>query len=354
MFWIRADGNEQMGAGHLMRCLTIAYELIKITGDRGDVAFICADEASAGLVRNNGYEAAVLGTDYRHMASEFPEIYENISPENKNTNVILIDSYFVTDEYLQKMRTLGKTVLIDDLQERAFPVDAVVNYNAFADTAVYEELYQGTGTKLFVGDKYIPIREQFAVCDYLVRDRVEDVLITTGGGDYDNAAGKILAGLNGCSDMEDICENTRKLNYHLIIGRFNPYFLKMERLSEKYPWIHVHANVEDMAAMMKRCDVAITAGGTTVYELAAVGVPFICFSYAANQNLLTEYMDKKGIAGYGGRYYENAKEVIKNIENLFNTVTGDVNVRNMCYLKERGLVDGKGAKRLAEGIYGLV
>ena len=41
MFYIRADGNSQIGAGHIMRCLSIA-EALK---DKGKVTiFLTADE----------------------------------------------------------------------------------------------------------------------------------------------------------------------------------------------------------------------------------------------------------------------------------------------------------------------
>lgn len=349
MFWIRADGNARIGAGHLMRCLTIADELKKASGDTGKVTFICGDEASAGFAKAHGYEALALGTDYRNMESEFPAVRSVICPADEGkTNVILIDSYFVTDKYLVQMGDLGRTILMDDMQSRAFPVDAVVNYNAFADREIYEKLYAGTRTKLYVGSSYIPVREQFTGCNYTVREQAEDVLITTGGGDADNIAGKILARLNGFQDVDEIRDNTRKLNYHLVIGQFNPHFEKMRELSDKFSWIHIHADVQDMASLMKSCDVAVTAGGTTIYELAAVGVPFICFSYARNQEQLTEYLGRMGIAGCGGRYHEDADEVLGNIERLFDNITGHVSIRNSCYLKERGLVDGRGAKRLAE------
>lgn len=362
MFWIRADGNAEIGAGHLMRCLTIADELKKAVGDTDRVKFICGDEASGALVRAHGHEAAVLGTDYRSMESELPLMKTVICPESKDdqenninkTDVILIDSYFVTDQYLEQMRRLGRTILMDDMQDRAFPVDAVVNYNAFADRRKYEKLYARTETALFIGSDYIPIREQFTGCNYTVRETVRDMFITTGGGDADNIAGKILARLNGCSEIDEIQNNARKLNYHLIIGQFNPNFEKMKRLSERFPWIHIHANVQDMASLMKSCDIAVTAGGTTIYELAAIGVPFICFSYAKNQEQLTEYIDRNDIAGYGGRYHEDAQTVLENIERLSDDISRHVSIRNKCYLNERKLVDGKGAKRLAEEISSII
>ena len=253
MFWIRTDGNARIGAGHLMRCLTIADELRRIVGETDKIIFLCGDESSAALVRAHGHEAEALGTDYRNMEGELPAIKAVMDSVRQKTNftvngktqgsdvykrdVILTDSYFVTDNYLEQIGKLGRTILMDDMQSRAFPADVVVNYNAFADRRIYQELYAGTETELLIGNEYIPIREQFVNRNYTVREKVSDVLITTGGGDADNIAGKILAGLNGCADIEDIRENVRKLRYHLVIGQFNPHYQKLKELSEKFPWI---------------------------------------------------------------------------------------------------------------------
>lgn len=70
----RADGNADIGVGHLMRCLTIAEQV----GERGHVVFWCADEASAALARARGFAALALGTDYRDMSSELPRLEQLI------------------------------------------------------------------------------------------------------------------------------------------------------------------------------------------------------------------------------------------------------------------------------------
>lgn len=46
--WIRADGNEQIGTGHVMRCLAIA-EALEAAGV--PVCFVMADGAAAQLVK---------------------------------------------------------------------------------------------------------------------------------------------------------------------------------------------------------------------------------------------------------------------------------------------------------------
>lgn len=336
MYLIRADGNAQIGAGHLMRCLTIADAL----PEKQQVYFLCADNQSAELARSRGYRAAAFGTDYRRPEEELP-LWEagEWTAEGKSRTVILADSYYVTSRYLKTLQRYGRVALLDDLGRQAFPVDLVVNYNVFAKEEQYRGLYKDSGTGYCLGGSYIPIRPQFTGGGYRVRETVENVLITTGGGDAGNIAGKIL---------DKIYDE--KINYHLIIGRYNPHYQKMKSLEAQQKGVHIYHDVSDMASLMRHCDIAITAAGTTLYELAAVGVPFICFSYAENQEKLAEYMEQTGIAYCGGRYHEEPYRTLEGIANAVCELTEDFKKRNECYFKEKSLVDGYGAERIAASL----
>ncbi len=340
---IRADGNAKIGAGHLMRCLTIAEAMRTMQTEEDRLLFVCAEEQSAALVREHGFEVEVLDTDYLNMEAELPKL-EKLLSIGETRRILLVDSYYVTAAYLQALGRLGRTVLLDDMQKCVFPVDAVINYNAFADRAVYEKLYEGTNTKLYIGSSYVPIREQFLQKKYQVADTVRNVLITTGGSDKDNLAGQILQELFQMPDSS-------KLNYHLITGRFNPHMQELKRLEALEPGLHIHYDVKDMAALMADCDLAITAGGTTIYELSVIGVPFICFSYAENQEALTEYIGRRQIAGFAGACHRETLATIGRIRQLFMEYSTQMEKRNMCYEKERALIDGFGANRLAQLIW---
>jgi spore coat polysaccharide biosynthesis predicted glycosyltransferase SpsG len=257
--------------------------------------------------------------------------------------VILVDSYYVTDAYLEGLRSFGVTVLMDDLGRRAYPVDAVINYNAPAEREEYEQLYRGRETKLFIGSSFVPVREQFLDRSYQVRDKVKSVLVTTGGGDAENIAGKLL---------EAICDEN--LEYHLILGQFNPFYEEMKRKEETCKNLHLHSNVKDMAGLMEQADIAITAGGSTIYELAALGVPLICFSYAENQEPLTEYIGEKETAGFAGAYHKDPGGTLAEMRRQALALTDSEEMRRQFSEREKQLIDGLGAVRLAEALTGLI
>ena len=52
MYYFRADGSAVTGAGHLMRCLTVAQELQKRIEHPEELCFLCAEQASAELLQS--------------------------------------------------------------------------------------------------------------------------------------------------------------------------------------------------------------------------------------------------------------------------------------------------------------
>ena len=345
MFLIRADGNAKIGAGHLMRCMSVGEELAFYVG-RGEIHFLCADEQSAALAESHGFQKFVLGTDYQDMESELPlwgELVEKLSDRKREKTgkpVFLIDSYYVTDPYLETLGHIGHTVLMDDFGSHCYPVECIINYNAPAEAGAYRELYRGKDTRFLIGCNYVPLRRQFREAEQIPREKAfgtaSKVLITTGGGDSENIGGKILQKLYAAH-----------LEFHLVMGQFSPHFQEMKDLEKTYNNIYIHHNVENMAELLKNCDIALTAAGSTVYELAALGVPMICFSCAPNQEMLAEYMGKEQNAGYGGAWHRDPEGTLERIEKQFQKLVADSGLRMEYSVRERKMVDGYGAERIA-------
>ena len=98
-----------------------------------------------------------------------------------------------------------------------------------------------------------------------------------------------------------------------------------------------------MHALMESVDLAITAGGQTLYELACVGTPSICIEVVDNQRDDIREFQKKGFLAYAGKWNHprlNAR-LLSNMRNFES-----LSVRKSASLKGRKLVDGKGARRL--------
>lgn len=378
MVVIRADANSKIGMGHVMRCLSVADALLK----RGEeVLFVTADDTPVPLLTKKSIPYRVLHTDYADMEAELPKLWNALSelpqgpgePEaalpQKNTS-ILVDSYYVTEKYLAALKKRITTIYMDDIYAFSYPVDMLINYNIYGEEMGYEKDAAFADTKLLLGTKYVPLREEFSAGAGYGQSRKElsaetenvtpaedrlhqtaeqgrtadgGILITTGGSDSFNLAGQLL--------MEAMkYDALKEKEYHVVSGSLNPHIGELQALAQKHENIHIHCNVTNMAELMAESEVALSAGGSTLYELCAVGVPVIAFSFAENQERLVQTFVKRGIAQYGGNYRTDGNKMIQNTIAGLETLLEDKNLRSEYRKKARTLVDGKGAERIAEAL----
>lgn len=393
MVVIRADANSKIGMGHVMRCLSVADALVK----RGEeVLFVTADDTPVPLLTKKGIPYRVLHTDYADMEAELPELLAVLreltlraeSPEmvlpqmpsqrvesseealaQKNTS-ILVDSYYVTEKYLAALKKRITTIYMDDIYAFSYPVDMLINYNIYGEEMGYEKDAAFADTKLLLGTEYVPLREEFSAGAGYVQSRkklssgaanvtpAEDrlhqtaeqgrtadggIFITTGGSDSFNLAGQLLTEAMKYDALKE-------KEYHVVSGSLNPHIGELQALAQKHENIHIHCNVTNMAELMAESKVALSAGGSTLYELCAMGVPVIAFSFAENQERLVQNFVKRGIVQYGGNYRTDGNKMIQNTIAGLETLLEDENLRTEYRKKARTLVDGKGADRIAEAI----
>ncbi|MDE5802919.1 MAG: UDP-2,4-diacetamido-2,4,6-trideoxy-beta-L-altropyranose hydrolase [Lachnospiraceae bacterium] len=341
MILIRADGGREIGSGHIMRCLSVAGAL----QEQGkEVLFVLADDAAAGLLTARGQQFRILHTDYRKPEEELSvciPILEAYRPE-----LFLADSYFVTAEYLAQVGRYTKTAYIDDMCAFPCPVDILINYNIYGEMLPYRERALPRNRAFLLGCAYAPLRAEFRNVDYSVKENAAHVLITTGGGDQYNLAGQILQLALSDTGCRELC-------YHAVSGSFNSNLPELRAIAEHHGNVRIYENVRNMAELMQQCDIAVTAGGSTMYELCAVGVPIVCFSFADNQERLVETFIEKRLVCYGGNYLKEKEELPKRIVEHVRLLAESKALREEYSHREKTLVDGKGTERLAKALIEL-
>ena len=338
MIWIRADANDKIGTGHMMRCISIARAL-KRCGQR--VCFITADDSGVPILENGGQEYRVLHSDYRNMEDELPELQRLFSKDMPE--FFLADSYFVTRRYLCEIRRNIPVGLLDDMARTDLPADLLINYNIFADASLYGADAVCGGYLL--GTDYAPLRSEFEGMDYLVREKAETVLITTGGSDRYNLAGRLLE--KALADP-----HAAALRYLVVSGAYNVHLQELKELEDAYENVRVCCNVSNMSQLMRESDIAVSAGGSTMYELSAVGVPVICFSFVDNQERIVKSFEEKRLTCFGGDYLSRGESMLDEIVGNINRLAADFCLRRSLSERLKKVVDGKGAIRIAERICG--
>ena len=330
MLYIRTDMNETIATGHMMRCLSIA-DAAKKQGQ--ETVFLVADAQAHELLKKRGYAYRILGSDWNDMEAELPILLETV--KKLQIKKLLIDSYRVTPAYLDQLSAAVKTYYIDDLNAFLYPVHGLICYANYWKSCGYPA--RNPKTELYLGLKYVPLREAFAGCEKkTIRPKVKNLLLMSGGSDPCDMTLKILGRLHKAA-YEEI---------HVICGRYHTRYHDLCKMSLRYPNLHIHKAVDDIETYMERADLAVSAGGTTLYELCAVGTPAISYSFADNQLENVRTFDKEGIIAYAGD--ARKQDAAFHIAAMLERYHTDAALRRERSERMQDLVDGTGAGRIAE------
>ena len=336
---IRADGNEHIGAGHIMRCLSIGKEA-KILGV--DVSFVTADKSFLSILQYNGFKVYVLDTDYKAMETEL-DVFLPILIQEKPDAVIL-DSYYVTPYYMESVKNITKLVYIDDVLAFPYPVDILINYNVYASKTKYLKLYSDKKIpKMLLGCKYIPLRDEFQKGKAIkIESTVKSILFSAGGSDPERIALRFTENIIANESFSDIV-------FHIVLGSFEPDSNKIEEISKSNINIVPHRNVSRMSDLMLQCDLAVSAAGSTLYELCACGVPTITYVLADNQLPGATAFSDLGIMVNAGDDRTDGN-LIENINDAILCLISNIAIRKLMQSKGMSFVDGNGAKRIVQEI----
>ncbi|MCR4435056.1 MAG: UDP-2,4-diacetamido-2,4,6-trideoxy-beta-L-altropyranose hydrolase [Clostridiales bacterium] len=339
---IRADGSPAIGMGHIMRCLALAKEFNR-AGCR--VCFLCRCAEGTGRIRQEGFEVFELGLSSAPNTPgsaeiELKAVIDRIQKDG--VDILVIDTYNVSEDYFLKLRPyVNQLVYVDDMNRFPYPADVVVNGNITGKYMNYKKYYDDG--ILLLGPEYNLIREEFEnLPDRAVNREVREIMVTTGGSDPHGLSVAIIHRL-----LED--SELRSLKINAVAGNLFTNKDKLRELGRNYNNVVLYENVKFMSEIMLKSDMAISAGGSTLYELCACGTPTLAFIAADNQEFVVEKMDEMGYVESLGRYGElSGDELILRVKALAH----NFEKRRSLSKKMQRLVDGKGARRVAGIILG--
>ena len=223
---------------------------------------------------------------------------------------------------------------MDDVNAFPYPVYAVINYANYAQESSYPVRYPET--RFYLGCAYAPLRKAFKdPHPKKINTSVKNILIMSGGSDPYGMLPKILEAL----PLE---------KYETVNAICGSYSGQLESLKAKYadvPSVHILPRVDKIWRYYEEADVAISAGGSTLYELSAMGVPAITYSMADNQIPNVRSFDLDGLMPYAGDV--RGGNVPGRIRKLLEEMD-DAGVRSETSRKLQRLIDGRGADRMTE------
>lgn len=326
--YILTEGSSSIGFGHVTRCLSL-YQAFE-EKDIKPKFFINGDDSVIGLVKSTDYEI----TDWLKMRQE---VFERI----KDSDIVIIDSYLADKEFYEYLSKLVKLpVYIDDNKRIDYPKGIVINGNIHAKDLNYPEK---EGIIYLLGTKYTPLRREFwEVPEKEIRDTVQSIMITFGGDDVRNMTPKVLKLLS---------ENYPELKKNVIIGKGFCNVNEIKTAADRNTNLIYYPDAEQMKQVMLDSDIAISAGGQTLYELARVGVPAIVIIVADNQIGSVKGWENVGFAQILGIWQEET--LLEKLEMTLKFLKS-FKVRKNTYNLGRKMVNGKGSLQIVEYLLHLL
>jgi UDP-2,4-diacetamido-2,4,6-trideoxy-beta-L-altropyranose hydrolase len=290
---IRTDASREIGTGHVFRCLSLAERL----RNRGhDVDFACREFPGdlIGTIREKGYgvlriprraaETAAVGgggpahwtgVDWEADADACVALFSS----RAEADLLVVDHYALDRRWEEKIRPRVRAILvIDDLADRPHDCDGLLDQNFFEDPASRYAGLVPPRCRTFLGPRYALLRPEFIEERKTLRTRdgvVRRIFAFFGGVDPTGETGKFLRAM-GRVGRPDIALD-------VVAGSSNPRRDLLEKACSGLPSACFRSGVDRMAPLMAKADLAVGAGGTTMWERCYLGLPCLAMILAENQ-----------------------------------------------------------------------
>lgn len=336
---IRTDVSTQIGTGHVMRCLALAQAW---QDTQGQPIFVMTTSVPAleERLQSEGMQVVHLTTE----PGSLDDAQQTATLAHQfGATWVVVDGYHFGGEYQQILKQSQLHLLfIDDYgHAEHYYADFVLNQNISAD----EQWYQNREpyTQLLLGTRYVLLRREFwqwRGWQRTVPPVAKKVLVTLGGADPDNVTLKVIQSLQ--------IVKVEELEAVVVVGGSNPHYenLKMAVQDSRYP-IQLQRNVTNMPELMAWADVAISAGGSTCWELAFMGLPSILLILAENQrNLAEQLATLKQAVNLG--WYQDVKE--QEIASTLSQILQSAEQRAKIIKVSQQIVDGEGSSKIIRNL----
>lgn len=310
--YIRTDGNEHIGLGHLIRCSALGHML----KDDFNITFFCKSIPESLKKEFEQYDFKVS------RITREKDFLVSISDDK----VVVLDGYNFNTEYQKRIKTKGcKLVCIDDLHNQEFVADLIINHTPGITPKDYNAQPY---TSFALGLDYVLLRPSF-LKQARRQKRIENIktlLISFGGADPKSLTKETL--------RVAIDYNTFRKIIVVMGASFkgDHEFMMLLKKDDRIDYRH-ELDEQEMSNAMGEADLAILPASGVLYEALAAGCYVISGHYTSNQNLFYENLKKMGLFYDAGNFDEL---LLKNaIENAFR----------MQFAK-KVVVDGKSKTRI--------
>lgn len=313
-------GYPEVGLGHAYRAVMLASEFV-----HHELVFVCEKESSLAA-------EYILKHNYTVIQCESGKLAETLL--DLNPDVVINDILDTTNNFISTLKArIPIVVNFEDLGSGMKGADLVINA-LYPNPLPYEHVK--------VGHEFFCLRDEFIFTGKReVRDTVSEILITFGGVDEGNLTSRV------CVLLADYLREN-KIKATVVVGPGYRHRETLELLA-KHPFIDVISATTRISDYMLRADLAITSGGRTVLELAALRVPTIVICQNKRETTHTFASSVNGVVnlGFRGNVTDDA------ITETITTVVENEKLRTSMRGKMESLDLSAGKSRVCELIRNL-
>lgn len=277
---IRADGDGAIGLGHLVRCTALAQELV----DEGWRVQFAANASACSLLEPLTRERVELTrlTEAERGPAGLRRLVSEVRPD-----WVVLDGYQFSVEMERAASKEGALVAaLDDGVRARHEVDLLLDQNLGARGDAYRV---PAHCRMLLGPPHVLLRREFLRSRRRVqRASARRVLITMGGADPENWTLETLKALDAVG---------RDLFVRAVVTSLHPAVESLRRAaSSSRHHIDIRQEPRSMAREMAWADLAVTAGGSTVWELFRIGIPAVIGITSDNQARTARTLSDSGAA----------------------------------------------------------
>ncbi len=334
---IRCEATPALGTGHAMRCLALAEEWMR-HGGRAVFAMVEPETAIVERLRAAGAGVEIVRT----AAGSSDDAAETAALAHRlGARWTAVDGPAFGAEWDAAWPGDAALLRIDDNGlARAFRADLLLNQNLGGTAADYPQT--PAGCRHLLGPRFALLRPEFlAVADSEVV-RGSRMVVTLGGSDPACATERVFAAL-----LEPAAAT---LEADFIIGAGNPRRATLRAAIDAHaPRLQALVAPADLPRRFATAPLAVTAGGTTIYELALLHTPMLLLCTADNQRRTCANFAAAGAAQYLGWHADVAPA---EVARMLVAMLADAPRLAALTASAGCLVDGLGANRVVEAMSG--
>lgn len=352
----RADASVTHGAGHIMRCLTLANTLRTAGVEIFFIARVLPGNL-CDLIEKKGF---IL---YRLPYENAGSVIDRLSTSNVNLNLgvpfdldaretmdvlvknrlgldwLIVDGYEFDRDWEEKIRPLvNRIMVIDDMANRLHDCDLLLDQNLHKNYMLRYDKIVPPHCKKMLGPQYALLREEFRelrMSRRIIDKPVHKISVFFSGSDLENETEKVLKAIKLLKEQN--------IRIDVIVGAANIYKKIIRRYCECSNNMHFYCQVENMAFLMANADFAIGAAGSASWERCCLGLPAMVTVLSEDQFGIAEALGEYGVVFNMGWYSDLT---VEDYVHVIETLNVD-QLREMA-VKGMNLVDGLGSVRVAK------